>query len=167
MSMTFTRAPRTLALDPTSDGFCFAVLEGSETLLDWGCCEIKDRQDKVWHRKVIHLLKRYQPRLVVLEDPQESRRGPWASAFLNEISMLLQEYTNLRVVSRHSVKDSFKASGTTKYEIAVAIARLFPELEARLPRKRKPWMSEDERMNIFDALSFALTVLWADSTHAL
>ena len=32
----------------------------------------------------------------------------------------------------------------------------FPELEKRLPRVRKPWMSEDERMSIFDAVALAI-----------
>ena len=30
------------------------------------------------------------------------------------------------------------------------IANRFPELDPRLPRFRKPWMSEDYRMSIFD-----------------
>jgi len=33
----------------------------------------------------------------------------------------------------------------------------FPELAPRLPRFRKPWMSEDYRMSIFDAVAFGLT----------
>ena len=44
-----------------------------------------------------------------------------------------------------------------KQEIAIAIAERFPELAPRLPRFRKPWMSEDYRMSIFDAVALALT----------
>ena len=44
-----------------------------------------------------------------------------------------------------------------KQEIAIAIAERFPELAPRLPRSRKPWMSEDYRMSIFDAVALALT----------
>ena len=55
------------------------------------------------------------------------------------------------------MKQAFSESGaTTKYEGAVAIAKRFPELAPRLPRFRKPWMSEDYRMSIFDAVGFAL-----------
>jgi hypothetical protein len=32
-----------------------------------------------------------------------------------------------------------------------------PELAPRLSRFRKPWMSEDYRMSIFDAVALALT----------
>jgi hypothetical protein len=45
----------------------------------------------------------------------------------------------------------------TKHALAEIIAKRFPEeLGSRLPPKRKPWMSEDSRMNIFDAVALAL-----------
>ena len=42
-----------------------------------------------------------------------------------------------------------------KNEIARFIAARFPELARSLPPERKPWMSEDSRMAIFDAAAFA------------
>jgi hypothetical protein len=64
----------------------------------------------------------------------------------------------VRSFSRVKVKLVFSESGAqTKQEIAVAIAKRFPELAPRLPRFRKPWMSEDYRMSIFDAVGFGLT----------
>ena len=63
------------------------------------------------------------------------------------------------MLPRDSVLKTFEPSGTTKHEIALAIAQAFPELTSRLPRKRRPWMSEDESMNVFDAVALALTVL--------
>jgi hypothetical protein len=45
----------------------------------------------------------------------------------------------------------------TKHALAEIMAERFPdELGSRLPPKRKPWMSEDSRMNIFDAAALAL-----------
>ena len=67
---------------------------------------------------------------------------------------------NIRVrsFSRAKVKQTLGESGASnKYEIAIAIAKRFPELTTRLPRFRKPWMSEDYRMSIFDAVALALT----------
>ena len=63
-------------------------------------------------------------------------------------------------MTRAQVAQHFEASGGTKYEIAVAITRWLPELEGYLPPRRKLWFPEDERMNVFDAVSFALTALW-------
>ena len=43
------------------------------------------------------------------------------------------------------------------YEVARAVADHLPELAPRLPPRRKPWMSQDERMSIFEAVAFGLT----------
>jgi hypothetical protein len=60
------------------------------------------------------------------------------------------------------VKQEFSESGASnKFEIAKTIAARFPELTPRLPRFRKPWMSEDYRMSIFDAVAFGLTFFCA------
>jgi hypothetical protein len=45
----------------------------------------------------------------------------------------------------------------TKHAIAQILAKRFPEeLGFLLPPKRRPWMSEDYRMDIFEAISLAL-----------
>jgi hypothetical protein len=45
----------------------------------------------------------------------------------------------------------------TKQEIAELLAGKYPdELASRLPPKRKPWKSEDTRMDIFDAVALAV-----------
>ncbi|MCX6925726.1 MAG: hypothetical protein NT154_21315, partial [Verrucomicrobia bacterium] len=47
----------------------------------------------------------------------------------------------------------------TKHALAEIIAQRFPEeLGFRVPPKRRPWMSEDFRMDIFDAVALALMV---------
>jgi len=53
---------------------------------------------------------------------------------------------------------TFAGTGAgTKYGIATALVRAFPELLVRLPPKRKPWQTEDSRMSIFDAVALGLT----------
>lgn len=152
--------PITLAFDTTSDGFAFAVLQGSDTLLDWACSEVDKKKPQAWRGRVEKLLARYAPDLLVLPDVEDSRRGPWAKRFTLDVESVARENDlAVRRVSRRDVQERFASSGTTKHEIAVSIARLFPELAPRLPRLRKPWMSEDRRMGIFDALSFAITAV--------
>ncbi len=41
------------------------------------------------------------------------------------------------------------------------VAERFPELARYLPPERKPWMSEDLKMAIFDAAAFALAFFLA------
>jgi hypothetical protein len=46
----------------------------------------------------------------------------------------------------------------TKHDVAKVLAQKFPEeLGDRLPPKRKPWMSEDYRMDIFGAVALGIT----------
>lgn len=152
--------PITLALDTTSEGFAFAVLQGSETLLDWACSEVERKKPEQWRRRINQLIERYAPDLLVLPDVEDSRRGKWAKRFtLDTESFASKKGITVRCVSRREVQKRFADSAVTKHEIALAITRLFPELASRLPRERKPWMSEDKRMSIFDAVSFALTAL--------
>ena len=153
-------APNTLALDPTSDGFAYVVLQGSETLLVWGCSHVDLRKPAAWRAKVTALIEHYTPEFLVLEDMEMSRRGKSARQFAHDVAAFAQaEGLAVQTVTRREVQDAFAAVGRTKHAIAVALARMFPELEPRLPRKRKPWMSEDSRMNIFDALAFALVAI--------
>ena len=58
---------------------------------------------------------------------------------------------------------SLKPVPQNKYEIAIAIAKRFPELAPRLPRLRKPWMSEDDRMSIFDAIGLAAAFFYVEN----
>ena len=53
----------------------------------------------------------------------------------------------------------FGDTGGTKYALAEIIVERFPEeLGFRLPPKRRPWMSEDSRMDIFNAVALALMI---------
>ena len=71
--------------------------------------------------------------------------------------MASESKLRIRAFSRRHIRQAFAAEGAvTRQEIATAIPRRFPELAPRLPRERRPWMSEDYRMSIFDAVSFAL-----------
>ena len=47
--------------------------------------------------------------------------------------------------------------GNTKHSIATTLAVAYPELAEKVPRKRKIYQSEDERISVFDALSLAVT----------
>ena len=109
-------------------------------------------------RKVRELLAFYRPDVVVLEDYQGrgSRRARRIQTLINLMTAhAARERISTASFSRSDVRASFGL--TTKREIAEAIVREFPELEPRLPPVRKIWMSEDARMNIFDAAALAIT----------
>jgi hypothetical protein len=154
---------RVLAIDPISRGFGFVVFEGPEQLVDWSVVETKEDKETRGLCRVADLFVRYRPNVLVLEDlvGRGSRRCRRVRKLLDKIERLAdKESISVRRFARAKVRRAFSDSGAkTKFEIATAIAKRFPELQPRLPRFRKPWMTEDDRMSIFDAASFALSYL--------
>jgi len=129
-------------------------------LVDWGVARVWGTSEKELVARVEDLLLRYQSNCLVLENLDSVTRVSRRTRRVR----VLEEYgkrsrLQLLRVSRTSVRAAFQDTGVTKREIALAVSHLFPELEPHLPPVRKPWMSEDERMNVFDAVSFALTLI--------
>src|SRR5207253_3063921 len=163
MSNAYTKDIRVLAIDPSTRGFGFAILEGPNRLIDWGVRETKKNKNAKSLKLVVDLIDRYQPNVIVVEDYEGkgSRRCRRVRELIEDISKLAaKRKIKVKSFSRAKVKQAFIESGAlNKYEIASAIAKRFPELAPRLPRFRKPWMSEDYRMSIFDAVALGLTFL--------
>lgn len=155
------RPRRVLAIDLSSRGFGFIVLEGPTVPVDWGTRQV-NRVDKASSTvaRVRDLIQVYRPHVLVLEDAAapRSRRCARVRALLDDVAMQARTLRVRVVVVRViSVRTLFSASGaTTKHLIAGVVAERLPELAPLRPPLRKPWMREDERMSVFDAAAFAL-----------
>jgi len=155
------RNVRILALAPSSRGFGFAVLE-ENALIDWGTRSVgTDDKNAESLKKIGPLRETYKPNQLVLFDTNApgARRA-------QRIRLLTQEIVDLarrqriptRLYARDQVAKAIAGRASSKkYEIAQMLADIFPEgLKHRLPKKRRPWQSEDPRMDIFDAVALAL-----------
>jgi len=159
--------PRILAIAPSSKGFGFAVLEGVDTLADWGGRSVtgtdKNTQSLV---KVKALIAHYRPEVLVLEDTttQASKRAARIKRLSRQIVALAKrQKLHALLFSQEQVRQAYFPEGQgTKHELATLIANRFPEeLGSRLPRKRRPWESEHAVMDIFDATALArMPHLW-------
>lgn len=159
--MISPRSPiiRVLAIDPSSAGFGFAVLEDPTRLVDWGVAEVWSKTPRAFLARIEGLVDRYTPTLIVVEDvPNTKQRKRTAERITSVSRYAAARRIAVAKVTRSQVRAAFGGE-PTKHDIAVAVANIFPELAAKLPPERKLWTSEQERMNIFDALSFALTAL--------
>lgn len=149
---------RYIGIEATSKGFCFAVIEDTERLIDWGGREVKG-DTSIFIDKLSGLIDRYRPDVLVIEDPAGSRKGKTVQGWL----AWAEEYAHERKIKPVAVsQDEFLAYtaryGSTKHETAARLARLFPELADLVPPPRKTWESEKRRMGIFVALERALLV---------
>jgi hypothetical protein len=152
---------RVLAIDPTRRGIGYVVFETPEFLVDWGVKNVRRPNDASSLKAIVRLVQRCRPEVVVIEDTASSgsRRRGSADLLLRQI-MREASRAEIRVcrISRADIVAEFSSlGGRTKYEIARLVAQRLPELQSRLPPERKAWMSEDQRMAIFDAAAFALT----------
>ncbi len=155
------RELRVLSIDPHPRGFGFAVFEGPLCLVDWGTKDVRQDKERVALHKIGELVRRYLPTVIVVEDcvHGKSRRNPRVRQLTQRILAAARESAvEGRAVPRAAVYRTFAGTGAgTKYGIATALVRAFPELVVRLPPKRKPWQTEDSRMSIFDAVALGLT----------
>ena len=146
---------RILTIEPYWRGFGYAVLEGSDRLIDWGLKE--SRKEKHYHilKKIGALLRHYNPDVVIVEDVINSRRNPNTRDLMAAIvDMVQRENHTIATIHRVTVKKVF--GGATKAGIAQKIAEHFPELTDWLPPVRKFWQTEDSKMNTFAAVANAL-----------
>src|SRR5262249_46637876 len=90
MSRAYTKEIRVLAIDPSTRGFGFAVLEGPNRLIDWGVKETKTDKKRRSLKFVAELIDRYQPQMLVVEDytRKGSRRCGRVRELINDISQL-------------------------------------------------------------------------------
>src|SRR5947209_1870180 len=87
MSQTPTDPTRIFALDPTTKGFGYAILQTPFHLVDWGLAHISGEKDSGAVARFEALLDLYRPDVVVLEDSAApgSRRRPRVQELLNTL----------------------------------------------------------------------------------
>jgi hypothetical protein len=162
MKKTIPQYPRILAIAPSTRGFGFALVEGLNTLADWGVKSVDGDKNAGAVARVKAMIVHYGPDIVVLEDASAKsvRRARRIRELTKRIlAMSKSQDVSVILLKREQVRRVFFGDGQgTKYALAQILAERFPELGVRLPPKRRPWMSEDSRMGIFEAAALALAV---------
>jgi Holliday junction resolvasome RuvABC endonuclease subunit len=163
MNKSFPKYPRILAIAPSTKGFGYAVLEGHKMLVNWGVKSVEGDKNAGAIEKVEDMVARYNPQVMVLEETasKESRRSLRIKKLTKRLVAVAEKRT-IKVVlfSQKQIRRAFLGDDPgTKHALASIIGERFPEeLGFRLPPKRRTWMSEDSRMDIFDAVALALMV---------
>lgn len=152
---------RVLGVHPAARGFGWIVCEGPLRLVDAGVfLAFGPSKNERCLGEVERLISRFAPAELVLEsfDPERSHRSQRVHQLcLHLASLAGSRGLRFSAHSRETVQRAFGGVGAkTREEIAEAVARHFPALRPRLPRKRKRWESEDKRLAIFNAAAVVL-----------
>ena len=169
MNQTTSTKNRILAVSLSTRGFGYAVMEGESSFVDYGVKLITGDMKNIQSLgKMEKLINYYQPDMLVLQDvnAKGTHRAERIKTLHRNIIALARE-RKLKTVtfSRIQVRTALlHDSNGTKHDMATTLANQFPdELASRLPPKRKPWKSEDARMDIFEAVGLAVT--FQKTTH--
>jgi hypothetical protein len=162
MSQTPTDPTRIFALDPTTKGFGYAVFETPFHLVDWGLAHVSGEKESGAIARFEELLDQYRPDIVILEDSAApgSRRRPRVQKLLERLRDSARERSlAVHLIPRLAVIECFSSPDkrATKFSITQNLAETFPELAPKMPKRRKIYQSEDERIATFDALALAVT----------
>ena len=152
---------RVLAIAPLSRGLGYAVMEGPDKFVACGNKAIlrdKNAGALAW---VNRFMQFYQPDVLVLPNvtAADTRRAARIKTLHRQIvAWAGKKNVKVRLVSVTQVRTQLLGdSKGTKFAVAQMLAAKYPtELGLRLPPKRRPWMSEDPRMDIFDAVGLAI-----------
>jgi hypothetical protein len=154
---------RVLAIAPSTRGFGFAIVEGGRALVDWGAKFVHGKKSIAAISSLKHMILHYEPIAVVMKAGRENANGnSKANIIVKSISELASTHgiETTRFSRQEIIYAYFGSHRRTKHEVAQTIAHYFPdELGFELPPKRLPWMKEDYRMDIFEAVALALMVL--------
>jgi hypothetical protein len=162
MSQTPTDPTRIFALDPTTKGFGYAVLELPFRLVEWGLAHVSGEKESGAVARFEELLDKFRPDIVILEDSTApgSRRRPRVQKLLEKLRETARERgIAVQTLPRLAVIECFSSPDkrATKFSITQNLAETFPELAEKMPKRRKIYQSEDERIATFDALALAVT----------
>jgi hypothetical protein len=144
-------------------GFGYVVFDEPFHLAAYGFASVR-RTDKRAGAiiRFEELLEKFRPHEVIFEDVDApgARRRQRVRELVRTLSELGRAHgLKVSTVARTAVVKCFSSAerAATKQSIAEDLGRHFPELRFKLPRPRKLWDSESERMSIFDSLAFAVT----------
>ena len=164
MTQTTSKDSRILAIAFSTGGFGFVVMEGQKAIIEFGRRVADGDKNAQSLAKMKKLINFYQPEVMVLQDVEAkgSRRFPRIKTLNRQIKREAEKQKiQVKLFSGKQLRTSLLGNPRgTKQEMAAMLAAQFPdELASRLPPKRKPWQSEDARMDIFDAMALAV-VFW-------
>jgi len=159
--MNHNKKFRILAVSLSTEGFGYALTEEDSTLVDYGNKVFPKEKNAHSLTEIDKLIALFQPNVLVLHNVDG--KGTYRALRIKELHrdvVMMAEQHKLKVtqISNSELRTMLLDDPRgTKHAMAVRVARQFPDdLASRVPPKRKPWTSQQSRMDIFDAVGLAV-----------
>jgi hypothetical protein len=148
---------RVIGIAPYSRGFGFAVLENRNRLLDYGVIRIRPWSRRAVAKSLSSVFQLNQPSAVVVERKDVQGSNQRRLEVIHAAQQLVRE--DASGITILTVPGPLGDHGRRADEVWRLVAQQLPELQPRLPVRRRPWMSYDERSHLFRAAWLALVSL--------
>ncbi len=147
---------RIVGFASTTRGFAFVVTEGPRRLVDWGLHRLPSRTAAVTEALEL-VLNKARPLFVAFDGEGARLKRIRGKRFGKAVTKSCETAgVMILPVSSDDIQAFADAPRPTKWHVAVGVSKLFPEIVGKLPAKRKPWQSEDDRIGLFMALAAAV-----------
>lgn len=155
---------RIISIYPNTLGFGYVILNEKGEILDYGVVSIRPVQNDKCLTKIKEIACYYQPGILILEDYKNSNKSERVKQLIEKICDCGKSNLKIHRYSKDQIKNTFDVFGAkNKYEISKRIAEVYPQLNSKLPEKRKAWETENYYQGIFDAMALVLTHLYLTS----
>lgn len=148
---------RVLGLASTIRGFAYSLTEGPGCLIDVGNRETPAKGPRL-DRSIDLVLQDSRPLFVAVEHMSGLKQERFRQFSDAVIGCCESHEIKVITVRREDLLKAANLRDGTKWDVAEAMVRRFPEIAHKLPERRKQWKSEDDRLGIFTALASALSV---------
>ncbi len=157
-----TRALSVLGAAASFNTLAFVYFESGE-LCYWGNHPRAARSYEGAVRVSDRWIARCNPKLVIVPDYDGTAKGEYARMLVEAVAGAAENHDTL------CVKAQRQQAFANKYEEAAALALVFPQIAALVPKPRKPWDTEPYGILLFEALAITHTWLWRNNqtVHAL
>jgi hypothetical protein len=152
-----SRGKLVLAIHLQTRGFAYCLFERWTTPVDWAVHDIRGlHKNDLCRKRIEAVVRLHTPDVIVLQamSGEDSNRSLRIKRLNRAVTALAERQSlTVRTYSRAAIREAFAShfGASTKQQIAEMIANHIPALHLYLPPARKPWMSEHERMGMFDA----------------
>lgn len=154
---------RIISIFINSLGFGFAVIDQKGELFDYGVITIRQKKTNKCLNRICQIIAYFEPQILLLENPEvtKSRR---IKTLITNVSKFAENQYKVFKYSKEQIRNTFELFGAkNKFEISRKISEIYPELNTKLPEKRRLWDGEAYYQGIFDAMSLVFTYLYLNS----
>lgn len=149
-----------LGVHPTARGMGWVIAASPLTLIDWGIIRASGDKNATCLRRISELIETFSPAVIVIRHASGSsrKRVKRVQRLVTAVVQLARTRNiEIKLFAEKQVRTHFERFGAkTREDIAQFLASNIDALSSRIPPKRKPWMSEDARMGLFDAAALVV-----------